>query len=410
MLVPSVAVARGARRLPSVDVTAVVRSKFQQLAFTHAAMLGGEAAMVVALADSFFFDVDPSGARSKVLGFLLVSFAPFLLIAPLIGPAIDRVRGGRRLIIQGVAATRIVIQVLMVQFADDILLFPLVFVALVLQKTYTVSKSALVPAVVRSERELVEANSKLGVIAGISGAVAVVPAAVLQVTVGTSATLLYGAGVFGLALAMALALPQELRVTPDTPSAATPDATTTALQLAWVAMLILRAAAGFMLFHLAFTFRGQPDEKTLIGAAVALSSLGTMVGNSVAPRLRRTLHEERMITVALALPAVAGLVAAGIGGAPMGIAVAVVVNFSAAIGRLSFESIVQRDGPATNRGQAFARFETRFQLGWVVAAVLPVLIEMPSSVGYLLVGAVTAAAVVNYRAGLAAGSAPIIRR
>jgi hypothetical protein len=387
-----------------------VRSKFQQLAFTHAAMLGGEAAMVVALADSFFFDVDPSGARSKLLGFLLVSFAPFLLIAPFIGPAIDRVRGGRRLIVQGVAAARIVLQLLMVQFADDIVLFPLVFAALVLQKTYTVSKSALVPAVVRSERELVEANSKLGVIAGIAAAVAVAPAGALQITLGTPATLLYGAGLFAVALTMALGLPQELRVTPDTPSAATPEATTTALQLAWVAMLILRSAAGFMLFHLAFLFRGQPDERVLIGAAVALSSLGTMVGNAIAPRLRRTLHEERMITVALALPAVAGLVAAVIGSARMGIAVAVVVNFSAALCRLSFESIVQRDGPATNRGQAFARFETRFQLGWVIAAVLPVLLEMPGSVGYLLVGAVTAAAVVNYRAGLAAGAAPVTRR
>jgi len=108
-----------------------------------------------------------------------------------------------------------------------------------------------------------------------------------------------------------------------------------------------------------------------------------------------------MLTVALASPAVAGLVAAVVGGARMGIAVAVVVNFAAAIGRLSFESIVLRDGPATNRGQAFARFETRFQLGWVVAAVLPVLLEMPGSVGYLLVGTVAAAAVVNYRAGIA---------
>jgi hypothetical protein len=391
-------------------VTGVVRSKFQQLAFTHAAMLGGEAAMVVALADSFFFDVDPSGARSKVLGFLLVSFAPFLLIAPLIGPAIDRVRGGRRLMIQGVAAARIVLQVLMVQFADEIVLFPLVFIALVLQKTYTVSKSALVPTVVRSERELVEANSKLGVIAGVSGTVAVVPAVVLQLTIGTSATLLYGAVLFAVALAMALGLPQELRITPDTPSAATPAATTTGLQLAWVAMLILRAAAGFMLFHLAFSFRGEPNEKTLIGAAVALSSLGTMVGNAIAPRLRRTLHEERMITVALTLPAVAGLVAALVGSSRMGIALAVVVNFSAALCRLSFESIVQRDGPATNRGQAFARFETRFQLGWVIAAVLPVLLEMPGSVGYLLVGAVTGAAVINYRAGLAAGPAAVTRR
>ncbi|HSJ91350.1 MAG TPA: MFS transporter [Ilumatobacter sp.] len=388
----------------------MVRSKFQQLAFTHAAMLGGEAAMVVALADSFFFDVDPSGARSKVLGFLLVSFAPFLLIAPLIGPAIDRVRGGRRLMIQGVAAARIVLQVLMVQFADEIVLFPLVFIALVLQKTYTVSKSALVPTVVRGERELVEANSKLGVIAGVSGTVAVVPAVVLQLTIGTSATLLYGAVLFAVALVMALGLPQELRITPDTPSAATPAATTTGLQLAWVAMLILRAAAGFMLFHLAFSFRGEPNEKTLIGAAVALSSLGTMVGNAIAPRLRRTLHEERMITVALTLPAVAGLVAALVGSSRMGIALAVVVNFSAALCRLSFESIVQRDGPATNRGQAFARFETRFQLGWVIAAVLPVLLEMPGSVGYLLVGAVTGAAVINYRAGLAAGPAAVTRR
>ena len=66
--------------------------------------------------------------------------------------------------------------------------------------------------------------------------------------------------------------------------------------------------------------------------------------------------------------------------------VAVVVNFSAAIGRLSFESIVQRDGPETNRGQAFARFETRFQLGWVIAAVLPVLLEISGSVGFLLGG------------------------
>ena len=366
--------------------------------------------MVVALADSFFFDVDPSGARSKVLGFLLVSFAPFLLIAPLIGPAIDRVRGGRRLMIQGVAAARIVLQVLMVQFADEIVLFPLVFIALVLQKTYTVSKSALVPTVVRGERELVEANSKLGVIAGVSGTVAVVPAVVLQLTIGTSATLLYGAVLFAVALVMALGLPQELRITPDTPSAATPAATTTGLQLAWVAMLILRAAAGFMLFHLAFSFRGEPNEKTLIGAAVALSSLGTMVGNAIAPRLRRTLHEERMITVALTLPAVAGLVAALVGSSRMGIALAVVVNFSAALCRLSFESIVQRDGPATNRGQAFARFETRFQLGWVIAAVLPVLLEMPGSVGYLLVGAVTGAAVINYRAGLAAGPAAVTRR
>jgi hypothetical protein len=365
-------------------------------------MMGGEAAMVVALADSFFFDVDPSGARTRVLGFLLVSFAPFLLVAPAIGPAIDRVRGGRRLIVQAVAAARIVVQLLMMRFADDIALFPLVFLALVLQKTYTVSKSALVPAVVHDDGELVEANAKLGVIAGIAGTVAVVPAGALQLSIGSPATLFYGALLFGIAFALALGLPEELRVDTDTPSAATEVEPTTGLQLGWVAMLILRSAAGFMLFHLAFWFRGQPNEKRLLALAIGLSSIGTLLGNSIAPRLRRTLHEERMLTVALIAPAVVGAAATLAGGAPLGIALAAAVSCSAALGRLSFESIVQRDGPHTNRGQAFAQFETRFQLGWVVGAVLPVLLEMPGRVGFALVTAVFALAAVNYVVGIRA--------
>ncbi len=50
-----------------------------------------------------------------------------------------------------------------------------------------------VPSVVRSEAELVEANSKLGLIAGITGAVAVVPAGILLKLAGAPATLVYGA-------------------------------------------------------------------------------------------------------------------------------------------------------------------------------------------------------------------------
>jgi hypothetical protein len=387
-------------------VAARSSSRFQQLALTHAAMMGGEAAMVVALADSFFFDVDPNGARARVLGFLVVSFAPFLIVAPLIGPAIDRVRGGRRMVVQAVAAARIVVQLLMVQFGGGYGLFPLVFVALVLQKTYAVSKSALVPAVVRDEHELIEANSKLGVIAGVAGAAAVIPAGGLQLLFGSPATFVYGALLFGVALAASLRLPKELRVELDEPSAADAEVITTGLQLAAAAMLILRAAVGFMLFHLAFLFRSEDDGgKFLLGAAVGLSSLGVMTGNAVAPRIRRRLHEERMIVVSLALPALAGLGAAALGGSWAGIAVAAVVNLAASLCRLSFESIVQRDGPEANRGQAFAEFETRFQLAWVAAAVLPVVLEVPASIGYLLIGIVMLVAVINYVIGLRSGSA-----
>ena len=38
--------------------------------------------------------------------------------------------------------------------------------------------------------------------------------------------------------------------------------------------------------------------------------------------------------------------------------------------RLAFDSLLQRDGPDAARGRAFARFETRFQVAWVIGALV----------------------------------------
>ena len=81
-------------------------SPFRRLARTHALMTAGDVAMVVSLAGSLFFSISPDAARSKVLLYLLVSFAPFAIVAPFIGPFIDRAPGGRRLIIQLTAVGR----------------------------------------------------------------------------------------------------------------------------------------------------------------------------------------------------------------------------------------------------------------------------------------------------------------
>ena len=98
--------------------------------------------------------------------------------------------------------------ILMASYIDALALFPLVFASLVLQKTYIVSKSALVPSTVRTHDELVEANSKLGLISGITGAVAVVPAGdPAESRAGAPATLWYGAILFGVALFAATWLP-----------------------------------------------------------------------------------------------------------------------------------------------------------------------------------------------------------
>jgi MFS family permease len=370
-------------------------------------MMAGEAAMVVALADSFFFDVDLDAARSRILLFLLISFTPFLVIAPLIGPVIDRIRGGRRFVVQLVAAIRILLQILMIQYSDELLLFPLVFVALVLQKTYTVSKSALVPSVVRGEQELVEANSKLGLIAGVTGAVAVLPAGLLQLVFGTGATLAYGAVLFAVALVAATQLPREVVIVSTTgPQGGLPQLPSQ-LRAASDAMFMLRCCMGFLLFQLAFWYRSMDAGTIWFGLAVAFSTVGTMGGNILGPRLRSRASEEQMLLASLTIPAVAGVAAAAFGGRAAGIVLIVLVNFAAGIARLGFESMVQRDARVVNRGQVFARFETRFQLGWVGAATVPVIITFPGQLGYLMVTALALVGIVLARSrGLSAARPP----
>ncbi|MEL6892888.1 MAG: MFS transporter [Actinomycetota bacterium] len=375
-------------------------SKFTRLAMTHALMMGGDAAMVVALADSFFFSVDLDAARTQVMLFLAISFAPFLFVAPLIGPLIDRVAGGRRFMIQAVAVSRIVLLILMARSIDGLALFPLVFASLVLQKTYVVSKSALVPSVVRSDEELVEANAKLGLVAGIVGAVMVAPAAVLLKTIGPSGALGYGVILFGLALASSTRLAKEV-VADDAPdSVETTQLHSGRLQITAVAMTVLRANVGFLFFHLAFYLRGLDKGTLLFGAAVGLSALATMSGNAVAPRLRRQIGERTMLSSALAVSCAAAMTLALLSGPIAGVVLACVVNFCAAIGRLGFESIVQSDAPGANRGRAFASFETRFQLAWAVAAFAAVAIQVPGDVGYLIVGWLAVGALVYLRVGV----------
>lgn len=367
-------------------------SKFRRLAITHALMVGGDAAMVVALADSLFFDIDLDAARSRVLLFLVVGFTPFLVVAPLIGPLIDRVAGGRRLVIQLVAVARVVLTLLMAQYLDALALFPLVFASLVLQKTYTVSKSAIVPSTVRSETELVEANSKLGLIAGITGAVAVVPAGILLKLIGAGATLTYGGLLFALALVAATRLSPDVVASNAADDVEARELHSSNIELAALAMTVLRALVGFTFFHLAFWLRSQDQGTLWFAAVVGVSALASMVGNAVASLLRQRVREETMLSLALIVCAAVGMGVAVLGGPVGAVLLAAVLNLMAALGRLNFESIVQRDAPGSNRGRAFALFETRFQLSWAVGAFVAVAIQASGTVGFLIVGFVAAVA------------------
>ena len=375
------------------------QGRFHTLAITHAVMTAGEASMVVALADSFFFDVDLDAARSRLLAFLLIGFAPFLMVNAKLGPIIDRLRGGRRAMVIGLSLARVAVQVGMIFTANGLALFPFVFAALVLQKTYAVTKQAIVPSVVRDASDLVEANSKLGRIATLTGAAAVIPAAVIQQILGTGATLFYGAVFFVAAAFLATRLPRSQSSQSVSESLSDSGEKSTDVHVGWIAMTVLRFAQGFTLFQVALWFRATAAPQLWLAAAVGLGALAPFVGNTVGPWLRRRINVEKMLAASLAVPAVAAGGAVFIGGYAMGVVLSILVNFSSSIGRLAFESIVQRDGSERSRAATFAWFETRFQFGWVAGAAVPILVEMSGVVGISYLAAVLLAASISYVAG-----------
>ena len=310
-------------------------------------------------------------ARSRLLAFLLVGFAPFLMVNAKLGPMIDRLRGGRRAMVVGLAISRVGVQIGMIFTADGIALFPLVFAALVLQKTYAVTKQAIVPSVVRNASDLVEANSKLGRIATLTGAFAVVPAAGIQQLLGTGATLFYGAVFFVAAAVLATRLPQAHANRSASEPLTERGVKSSDVHVGWIAMTVLRFAQGFTLFQVALWFRSSAASPLWLAAAVGLGALAPFVGNTVGPWLRQKTEVEKMLAAALALPAIAAGGAVFVGGYLVGVVLSVVVNFSGSVGRLAFESIVQRDVAERSRAATFAWFETRFQFGWVAGAAYP---------------------------------------
>src|SRR3954469_1861544 len=146
-------------------------SPFAKLAIAHAVGVCGDVFVTVALADSLFFSVGPDAARPKVLLYLCLTMAPFAVIAPIVGPFLDRTRGGRRIVISVACAGRALLCLLMGDKIKGLLLYPLAFGALVLSKAQTIAKSALVPSVVDGESQLVLANSRLALISVVAGIV-----------------------------------------------------------------------------------------------------------------------------------------------------------------------------------------------------------------------------------------------
>lgn len=58
---------------------------------------------------------------------------------------------------------------------------------------------------------------------------------------------------------------------------------------------------------------------------------------------------------------------------------------AAALGKQAFDAVVQRDVEENDRGRIFARFEARFQITWVVGALVPSILHVPNAAGAILI-------------------------
>ncbi len=383
---------------PRVGAEAFFVSPFARLARAHAIAVAGDTLVAIALAGTLFFSIDPTEARSEVFLYLALTMAPFAVVAPLVGPALDRASGGRRWIVVGSSLLRALVCALMIRDVDSLLLFPEAFALLVLAKSYHVAKSALVPSTVRSDEELVQANSKLSLISGFTGFVAAVPGAILLQLGGSEWVLGLASIVFGVGVVVAWRIPKASVA--DTPESevAKEELRSTGILLAASAMGLLRGVVGFLTFLLAFALRTDGSPAWHFGLVLAVSAVSSVTGAGIAPMLRQRADEERIITVLLGVVAVAGALGAWIGGLPGAVIIAGAVGIGAAAAKQAFDAIVQRDAPDANRGRSFARFETRFQLIWVAGAVLGI-IPMPTWVGFLGVTGVCVFGAASYVAG-----------
>ena len=379
-------------------------SPFARLARTHVLVAAGDALVTIALANSLFFDLDPNDARWKVFLYLALTMAPLAVVAPFIGPALDRSLGGRRWMLIGAIAGRALICFFMIGDLQGLLLFPEAFAVLALGKVYAVSRSAIVPTVVRDDAELVEANSKLQLLSGLAVPLAAIPAG-LAFAIGESEGVLVVA-VFAYLAATLASLripPTQVAAAPAT-EAESAELHGTGIRLAASAMGLVRGIVGFLTFLLLFDLRDDPTWQ--IGAVLLLSGTGAILGSALAPALRRRLVEERMLMLALSVGLGGALTAAWLGGLGASMLLAAVVAIVSTCSRLAFDSLVQRDAPDANRGRSFASFELRFQLVWVVGAVIPVLVDIPTTIGFLAIAAVAGFALFTYTAGQRATSRP----
>lgn len=342
----------------------------RRFSIAHGLAGAADAFVAVSLAGSLFFNLSPDASREQVLLYLAINLAPFAILAPLIGPTIDRFTASHRVIAAVLFTFRAVCAAALAANLLTLTLYPFALALLVGAKASGVTRQALVPSLVAGPDQLVAANSRLARLTTIAGAVGGLAGAAAMALSGPGVTLVLACATFAGAAAVMFTVPARPPGTVvDAPIVRTERHPRTVVATQW-AFALVRGAVGFFGFGLAFALRRASEPAWIYGAALAAYGIGTFAGHAFAPRLRRR-YDEALLTLGSlgAVAVVAGFGALGSTRALV-LLVAVVLGAAAAVGRQGFDAMVQSHEPASAFGRTFAGSETWFQLAWVGGALI----------------------------------------
>jgi hypothetical protein len=422
----------------------------------------GDAFVAVALAGTLFFSASVDQARGRIALALLITMAPFAVLAPFLGPMLDRVQQGRRYILMGTLLARGLLCWGMagaVQHNDAVTLLPAAFGVLVLQKAYGVTRAAVTPRLLPVEITLVTANARSALGGLIATSLGAVVAAGIGVAFGSGNggaawVLRIGTAVYLAAAALALRLPDGVDSPPQVtglghagaapPGTARPGAGGAGpggtgpggtrpmpagvtggaaghaglrrlfkmptigpiVREAMQANAALRAYSGFMIFFLAFILRtehfGSTPDKLALGEMIGAAALGGLLGTAIGSALRSRAPQVivfGMLTLATITTALCAVF--------FGLWAALVVALAAALGqalvKVALDSILQREIGEEVRSSTFAVSETLHQLAWVAGGLVGLLLSLTDS-------GVTGLAVAAVGVGVALTALTLARR
>ncbi|MGW5055515.1 MFS transporter [Actinokineospora sp. NPDC004072] len=373
-------------------------------ALTYATMLNyaSDAAMAVALANTLFFSAASGESKGKVALYLLITVAPFALVAPVIGPALDRIQRGRRLAMSAVSAGQALMCLIMALNFDSWLLYPAALGKMVLSKSFTVLKAAVTPRVLPPEITLAKTNARLTVFGLFAGAVFGGIGAAFAAPFGSAGALWFTVVISAVGAVQALRIPAWVEVTEgEVPASIKAHPAKGRRQPMGRHIVValwgngtIRVLTGFLMMFAAFAVRAEYEAEPfqqvlLLGVIAAAAGIGSFVGNAIGARVHVGNPEQVVLGCAVAALA-ATVVATFAAGITTAAVVGLVGAIASALAKNSLDAVIQDDLPEESRASAFGRSETVLQLSWVFGGAVGVLLPPTWWIGFLVVSALLA--------------------